>query len=81
MRPSEVVLLEPVVDDDLGLLRGREPLGIENLPAQCPVEAFIVAVLPWRSGIDADRFDANASREALSARACQALSMKRWSQS
>ena len=60
MWPSVVVLLKLVIDDDLGLLRCRESLGIEDLPAQCPVEALIVAVLPGRSLVDADRFDADA---------------------
>mgnify|MGYP001798316522 CR=1 FL=1 len=41
-----VVLREPLVDDDLGLLRCREPLGIQNLPTQRPIETLIVSVLP-----------------------------------
>ena len=48
MRPCVVVLPEPLVDDDLGLLGRREPLLIENLSTQCPVEPLIVAVLPGR---------------------------------
>jgi hypothetical protein len=31
MWPDVIVLAEPLVDDDLGLLRRREPLGIEDL--------------------------------------------------
>ena len=46
MRPGVIVLPEPVVDDDLGLLGRREPLRIENLSTQCTVESLIVAVLP-----------------------------------
>ena len=45
MRPGVIVLPEPVVDDDLGLLGRREPLRIENLSTQCPVESRIVAFL------------------------------------
>ena len=60
-----IVLLEPVIDDDLGLLGRCEPFGIENLPAQCSVEALIVAILPGRSRVDADRLDANASKPVL----------------
>ena len=45
MRPGVIVLPEPLVDDDLGLLGRREPLRIENLSTQCPVEPRIVAVL------------------------------------
>lgn len=65
MGASVIVLLEPVIDNDLGLRRCREPLGIENLPAQCPVEPLIVAVLPGRSRIDADWFDADTSKPVL----------------
>lgn len=43
MRSGVVVLLEPVIDDDLGLLGRCELFGIENLPAQCPVEALTCA--------------------------------------
>ncbi len=31
MRSCVIVLCEPVIDDDLSLLGGREPLGIQNL--------------------------------------------------
>ena len=34
-----IELLDPVIDDDLGLLRGCEPFGIENLSTQRPVES------------------------------------------
>ena len=46
MWPDVVVLSEPVVDDDLSLLRRREPLGVEHLVAQGAVEALVVSVLP-----------------------------------
>jgi hypothetical protein len=41
-----IVLFEPLVDDDLSLLRRREPLGVEYLMTQGSVEAFVVSVLP-----------------------------------
>ena len=44
MRLGVIVLPEPVVDGDLGLLGRREPLRIENLSTQCPVISRIVAV-------------------------------------
>jgi len=46
MRSGVVVLSKPLVDDDLGLVGGVEPFGIENLPAQCSVEALVVSILP-----------------------------------
>ena len=33
MRTDVIVLSEPLVDDDLGLLHRREPLGVEYLAA------------------------------------------------
>ena len=59
MRTDVIVLSEPVVDDDLSLLRRREPLGVEHLMTQGSVEAFVVSILPRASGIDLDRFDAD----------------------
>ena len=41
-----IVLSEPAIDDDLGLLFGREPLRIEDLTAQGSVKALVVPVLP-----------------------------------
>ena len=46
MRAGAVVLFEPGIDDDLGLLCRCEPLRIEDLSAQGNVEALVVAVLP-----------------------------------
>jgi hypothetical protein len=65
MRAGVVALCEPVIDDDLVLLSRRKRFGIENFPAQCAIEPFVVSVLPGRSRIDADRLDANASKPVL----------------
>ena len=65
MWPVAIVLLELVVDDDMRLLCCREPLRIENLPTQRPVEPFVVPVLQGRSRIDADRLDAYSSKPVL----------------
>lgn len=46
MRSGVGVLSDPAIDYDLRLLRGREPLGIQDRPAQCAVEPLVVAVLP-----------------------------------
>jgi len=46
MRTGVIVLSEPVFDNDLSLLRRREPLGVEHLMTQGTVEAFVVSVLP-----------------------------------
>ena len=65
MRAGVVVLREPLIDDDLGMLCCRKPLGIQNLPTQRPIETLIVSVLLGRPWIDADRLDANASKPVL----------------
>lgn len=46
MGTDVVVLSEPLVDDDLGLLCCGEPFGIEHLVAKGPVEALVVSILP-----------------------------------
>ena len=46
MRAGMVVLSEPCIDGDLGLLCGVEPLHIQNFPTQCSIEAFVVAIFP-----------------------------------
>ena len=40
MRTDVIVLSEPLVDDNLGLLRRREPLGVE----------YLVALEQWATG-------------------------------
>ncbi len=45
MRADVIVLLEPRVDDDLGLLDRREPLGIQNLVPERPIEALTAALV------------------------------------
>lgn len=65
MRADVIVLPEPRVDDDLRLTGRREPLGIEHLAAQRAVEALVVAVLPGRAWIDADRLNADMAEPIL----------------
>jgi len=42
MRTDVIVLLEPLIDDDLRLVDGREPLGIEHFTAQRSVLLMIL---------------------------------------
>lgn len=60
-----IVLLEPVIDDDLGLLGCGEPFGIEHLPAECAIEPFVVPILPRRPRRDADWLDTNSTQPVL----------------
>ena len=65
MRADVIVLPEPLIDDDLGLLGRREPLGVENLVPERSIEALVVAVLPGRARIDPDGLNANAPEPVL----------------
>ena len=44
MRTDVIVLSEPLVDDDLGLLEGLEDLAVEQLAPEASIEARSVAV-------------------------------------
>ena len=53
------VLFEPVIDNDLSLLGGGEPLGVKNFPTKGSVVSFVVSVLPRQPWVDADGFDSD----------------------
>src|SRR3954463_11087360 len=52
MRSVGVVVLAPVLDDDLGFGEAAELLDVEQLVAGAAVEGFHVGVLPRRAGLD-----------------------------
>jgi len=54
MWADAVVLFDPGIDDDLGLLGGVEPFRVQDFTAQSAIEPFVVAILPRRSGVDLD---------------------------
>ena len=45
MRPSVIVLFEPVIDGGLSLLRRCKPFGIEAFQAERAIEPLVVSVL------------------------------------
>lgn len=55
MRSDGVVVLPPLLDDNLGFLQTVEDLAVEQLIAQFAVEAFAIAVLPRASRFDVGR--------------------------
>ena len=59
MRSDLIVLPEPGIDCDLSLFGGVKPFRVEHFSSKCPVEAFVVSILPWRARIDLQRFDAD----------------------
>jgi hypothetical protein len=59
MRPDVVVLPETQIDGCLRLTFRCQPFGVQDVPAQRPVEAFVVAILPRAAGGYLYRLDAN----------------------
>ena len=65
VRSDLVVLPEPSIDCDLSLFGGVEPFRVGHFFSQGPVEAFVVAILPWRAWIDLQRLDADPFQPVL----------------
>jgi hypothetical protein len=55
VRSDRVVVLEPLLDEDGGLLQAVEDLTVQAFVAQFAVEALAVAVLPRTAGLDVKR--------------------------
>jgi hypothetical protein len=54
MRPVDVVVDSPVLQEDLGFEQGVEALAVQGLVAETAVERLDPAVLPRSPGIDED---------------------------
>ena len=65
MKSDLIVLPEPGIDCDLSLFGGVEPFRVEHFASKCPVEAFVVSILPWRARIDLQRLGADPFQPAL----------------
>ena len=65
MRADVIVLLEPRVDNDLGLSCCHEPLRVKHLATQRAVELLVAAIFPGRAWMDPDRFDADTAEPIL----------------
>lgn len=68
MRADRVVVSPPGFDQYFGFGEAVEDLTVEQLVTQRPVEAFVVAVLPRRSGRDVKRLHADLSQPFLNCR-------------
>ena len=60
MGPFVIVMMPPLLDNDLGLFLACEPFPAEAFVSEFAVEAFDIAVLPGRSRFDKGRTDAMA---------------------
>src|SRR3546814_6481896 len=65
---DRVVMPPPGFDQHLGLGEAVEDLAIEQFVAKRPVEAFVVAVLPWRRRGDVERLHADLRQPLLDCR-------------
>src|SRR5690606_1216964 len=65
VRPDGVVMPPPSFDQDLGLGERVEDLSVEQFITQRSVEAFAIAILPWRSGRDVERLHADLGEPLL----------------
>lgn len=62
MRTQRVVMLSSAFDEDGCLPKGVEDFLVEQLVPELVVEAFVVAILPWRSGLDLERLHADPAQ-------------------
>ena len=64
MRSDGVVVVAPLLDEDLGFLEAAEDFAIEQLVPQLAVEAFAIAVLPGATRFDVERLGTNTRQPA-----------------
>jgi hypothetical protein len=64
VRPDGVVVLAPLLDEDLGLLEAAEDFTVEQFVPQPAVEAFAIAVLPGAARLDVERLGAHTRKPA-----------------
>ena len=64
MGPDGVVVVAPLLDEDLGFLEAAEDFAIEQLVPQLAVEAFAIAVLPVAARLDVEGFGPHACQPA-----------------
>ncbi len=63
MRRGVIRLPEPLIDCDLCPPCRCKPSGAEHLAAKRPIEALVLAVVPWRARIDSKGRDADAPQQ------------------
>ena len=68
----------PSLDQDPGLRERVEDLAVEQLIAQGSVEAFTIAILPWRSGRDIQRLHADLGEPLLHRRRDKLRAVAHW---
>ena len=52
-----VVIVFPVSKDDPGFAQGEDQFAVETFFPESAIKALHVAILPWATGIDVERFD------------------------
>jgi hypothetical protein len=65
VRADGVVMPPPGLDQHPGLGEAVEHLAVEQCVAKRPVEALVIAVLPWRAGCDVEGLHADLGEPEL----------------
>jgi hypothetical protein len=64
MGPDGVVVMAPLLNEDLGFLQAVEDFAVEQFVPQFAVEAFAIAVLPGAARLDVERLGADTCQPA-----------------
>ena len=78
MRPDGVVVTAPRLDQHPGLREAVEDLAIEQFVAKRPVEAFVIAVLPWLARGDVERLHADLAEPGLDGGGDELAAVAHW---
>ena len=57
MRPDMIVMMPPLLQNDLRLFESIKRLTVQAFIPQAPVEALIITVLPWAARLNVERFN------------------------
>lgn len=59
MRKHRVVVLAPLLDDNLRVVEAVEDVTVSKLVWRFVIEAFAISILPWRAGLDVEVFSSD----------------------
>ena len=65
MWPDMIVMMPPLLQNDLRFFEGIERLSVQALIPQPPVEALVITVLPRAARLDVESFDTQLGKPCL----------------
>lgn len=77
MRPDMIVMMPPLLQNNLRFLEGVERFSVQAFIPQTPVEALVVAILPWAAWLNVESFDAQLREPRLDGFCCKFRSVVR----